>query len=219
MTLYNKKAAIHECGHALLAKLFDECFEIKNITLDTSLYSKQANTDDWQGAILLGRRPFFLQNQSIENLDKLIITMWGGLAAQNIYIKGQEDIKRNLLTYLNSPNLLDSEGFDGDWNLTEQCISGLIQIRGISYDEYRVSFLGFAFDYLMLDKVWETTNSLAELVLSKANVTITQSEIEQHFIDTGFLKFLCKNKTKILSKRYKVTLNEKINSFFKCLLN
>lgn len=213
-----KKDAIHESGHALIAKLFEDEFKVKSITLSPNLYSANVDTSDWRGGIHLKPKKRVLKKQTLENKDKLIISMWGGLVAQNIFIKGNDDIRENLNTYLTQPNLLNRNGFDGDWELTKMYIAEQIQIRQISYDEYLQEFLKFAFNYLMIDNVWVTTESLSTLLLNSPNMTLTQKEIENHFRKTGFTKYLYKNKSKILTSRYKVSINKKIIYYLKYII-
>lgn len=217
-TELQKKDAIHESGHAIIAKLFEEDFEVKSITLSPTLYSAHTDTSDWRGGIHIKPNPKTLKAPTIENKDKLIVLMWGGLAAQNIFVKGLADIRQNLTYYLTNPNCLDRNGFTGDWELTTNYIKEQTQVRGINYDEYRHGFLSFAFNYLMRNKVWETTISLSELVLSSPNMTVSQTEVEQHYLKTGFTKYLYKNKAGILEERYKVSLNQKIIYYFRYLL-
>ncbi|MCZ2481232.1 hypothetical protein G9H64_13025 [Aquirufa nivalisilvae] len=217
-TEQQKKDAIHESGHAVIAKLFDDDFEVKSITLSPNIYAAHTDTTDWRGGIHLKPKLKTLQTPTLENKDKLIISMWGGLAAQNIFIKGHDNIRNNLNTYLAKPNLLDLNGFIGDWELTSEYITEQTQIREISYDKYRLGFLDFTFNYLLLDKVWETTESLSELVLNSQNLTVTQKEIEYHYRNTGFTKYLYKNKTCILNKRYKVSVYKKLIYYLKSIL-
>lgn len=214
-TEQQQKDAIHECGHALIAKLFEDDFEVKSITLSPELYSTHTDTSDWRGGIHLKSKVKTLKYPTLENKDKLIISMWGGLAAQNIFIKGHTDIRQNLNYYLTNPNSLDHNGFTGDWELTTKYITEQTQIRQISYDNYRYGFLGFAFNYLMRDKVWETTESMSELILNSHNLTISQNEIEKLYKKTGFTKYLYKNKSAILEERYKVPVSKKIIYFLK----
>ncbi len=203
MTDQLKKNSIHECGHALFAKLFEEDFELISITMTPEIHSNQIDTDGWNGVAHIKPRPKTIANPTIENKDKLIISMWGGLVAQNIHLKGRSDFKKNINKYIFNTELLDTTGFTGDWEIIIKYAPEQLQIRNIPYSEYRIGLMKFAFDYFFLDEVWKTIESLSELVLSKDTLTLSQSEIEEHFEMIGFNKFINENRESILNLRYK----------------
>lgn len=216
-TPQQKIDAVHESGHALLGKLFDDDFEVKSITLKPELFKNQVDTSGWRGGIQLTPRKNTIRYPTIENKDELIIAMWGGLAAQNIYLKGQDDIRQNIETYMNQSELLDRYGFSGDWDLTQKYIDEQTKARNVSYKEYRFGFLGFAFNYLIINEVWKTVESLSEAVLQKSNLTLVQKEIEAHYNKSGFNKYLYRNKAKILKPRFQVTFERKVIYFVKSI--
>lgn len=214
-TEQQKRDSIHESGHALIAKLFEEDFLIESITLDPDLYASKTNTEDWRGGIHIKPRKYSKKIPSIEHKDKLIIIMWGGFVAFNVFTKGSSEIRKNLSQYIDHPDLLNQEGFYGDRKKTQPYILEQTKCRGISNLEYRRGFLRFAFNYILQDKVWRTIESLSELVLSKPNLTVTKKEIEEHYREVGFSKYLYKNKSSFLGTRFKVKMVQKLIYYFK----
>lgn len=206
-----KKNAIHEAGHALIGKLFEDELEVVSMTLTPIIHANKVDITNTEGLTHIRPRKKTIQNPTVENKDKLIISLWGGLAAQNIMLKGKEDIKDNLDKYLRNSDLyLDTIGIGGDWEILQKYINDQIILRSIQYDEYKDESLGFAFNYLSRERVWETVESLAQLLLNKANRTLSKGEIEQHYKDTGFTKYLFRVKTSILTRRYKVSFADRV---------
>lgn len=216
--IQNKKTdSIHECGHALIAKLFEENFEVKSITLKPDLYSNYINTHNWRGGINFSPTPKTVENPSEETKDKLTVLLLGGLVSQNILLSGRLTIKRNINIYLSNLDLLDYEGCDGDLEKAEGYINEQMFIKRTSCENYCRSNLNFGFNYLLRDKVWETVESLSDLIINKPNLTITNNEIENHYQKMGFTKYILKHKYSILSERYKVSASKKIIHYLRCL--
>jgi len=212
-----KKNAFHECGHAFLALLFEDEFDLKGVSLTPEIYSAYVNTKDWGAVAHISPKKHMLKRPTWEFTDKLILTLWGGLITQNIYINGTGSFKQNINKYILNTELLDRNGFVGDWDLINQYMPELLRVRGISYEEYKIGLMKFLFDYFFIEEVWSAINSFSQLIMSKENVSLTESEIKDHLKHIGFFKYLNRHRHSILQRRYNISFKKRMKYFLKSL--
>jgi hypothetical protein len=202
-----KRDSIHEAGHAVLAKLFENEFTIKSITLDPQLYANNMNVAGWRGGIHISAKG---KPKSVENPDKLVVIMWGGLCSQNICIIGLGNLNTQVINRMSVfwKQELDQEGCEGDFEFTSPKIRALSIRRGIPQSEYELSIVNFILQFQSRPEVWKAIEALSEKILQKDNLTIDSNEIEFCFKASGLHDFIVRNRNSIISERYNLIMPE-----------
>ncbi len=196
-----KKDSIHEAGHIVLAKLFEDDFIIKSMTLNPQNYEKSIDISAWRAGTQISAR---VKPLTPINADKLVVIMWGGLCSQNICAIGVDKMNSKLIADLSFywKQKMDQEGFGGDYEFSLPDLKTLAVLKGMTQDDFELAIIHFILTYQSRIEVWNIIEDLANHLLSKNDQYLSGNEIEQLFERTGFNDFLEKNKKSIISERY-----------------
>lgn len=198
-----KRDSIHESGHCVLAKLFEDKFIVKSITLNPKMFEDKTNVTGWRGGIQISPKN---RSLSSEDVDKLMVIMWGGLCSQNIHDRGIGNIDQHLINRMSVfwKQELDQEGFSGDFEFTFSDINKLSIDRKIPRDEYEISIIHFILNFQIRSEVWFAIEQLSAKILNKDTMTLDSNEIDGCFKECGFQKFIEQHRNSIINKRYDV---------------
>jgi hypothetical protein len=190
--------ARHEVCHAILAKLFEEYFEIICISLLKNKCGIASGSANWAGVVNLKYKP--KEPYSILEVDAYMITWWAGFIGQNIAYLGTEHFKKNKASILLKPNELNKEGIEVDYDNIKKVSPQQSFRKSLSELAQQVYCLSFLISFLTEDRIWVIVEAMSLELLSHSEQTMKAEEIEAFFLKSGYIEFLTTHRATIIDK-------------------
>lgn len=172
-----KRIGIHECCHAVLARLFRQKMAIEGIFVKKELVEKGQD----QGALNL-KGPSLISEQ---DYIALAITYLAGVVGENMYLLGVDTIKEKKAEIMTGDKIMDWSTAGGD--LTS--FQDVAQLYSLFYqndvDTLKEFSLGFLIDFLGDREVWSMVEKLCFQLLEKEDLKLTEEELESFFDRIG----------------------------------
>lgn len=198
---YEMNDSIHEAGHILVAKLFEEAFIIRSVTLNPALYSSNVNIEQWRGGTHISPRQKPLQ---FCDQEKLVAILYAGLCSQNIYAIGIDRFDRKSIMQYSFwwPRDFNIEGCGGDFEISDSYITHVSMAKKLRIDEYKMAIIHFNLSYLSNEVIWQAVLELSNRIRSSQSRFLNQSEVEQCIAECGVNEFLRKNKETLIDGKF-----------------
>jgi hypothetical protein len=180
-----KRVCIHECCHAIVARLFRQRITIEELFVNTDLLKKGQDL----GALNV-KGPRLNDEQ---DHTALAITLFAGVVGDNIYIVGTDAIKEKkeeIIANNTVMNWLLGGGDISSFSNNAFVFSLLYQI-----DEYKLKefCLRFLIDFLSDKEIWSMVEKLCYELFKKDDLKLNEEELESIFGQIG-LDALLNNK-------------------------
>ena len=172
-----KRICIHECCHAVVARLFCERIAIEGIIVNRDL-------------VKIGHDQGALNIRSSSRGDKqdyiaLATTLLAGAVGENIYLLGTETIKRKKEKIIIDDKILDWVFAGGDISSFHYNAFAFRIEYGI--DEYKLKewCLRFLIDFLSDKEVWSMVEKLCDELLQMDDLKLSEEELKSIFWQIG----------------------------------
>ena len=172
-----KRIGIHECCHAVLARLFRRKMAIEGIFVSRELVEKRQD----QGALNL-RGPSL---NSEQDYIALAITYLAGVVGENMYLLGVGAIKEKKEEILADDKIMDWSTAGGDlpsFHHVAQLYSLFYQNDEKALKEFS---LGFLIDFLSDKKIWSIVEKLCHELIEKEDLKMSEDELDSFFGQIG----------------------------------
>ncbi len=198
------KTCYHEMGHFLLVHLFSDDFEMNIITANKKMANnKVVNSNGGLGFVLK-------TTETIDVYDKICVIGLAGMCSQNLFFADNENKSHAVVipVFIESPDSeMNNEGGIGDFEIVQQNLYRIFNLKKINLNTYRKELLAFCFDYLSDEKVWNIAGELVDFLIKKWNLTLEKKEIVDFLEKNNLLKELEKINLKYLNSRYPINRN------------
>lgn len=180
-----RRVCIHECCHAVVARLFRERMAIEGVVVQKELVEKghDNGTLDVRGPLLNNEQDY----------TALAVTLFAGVVGENMHLLGPDIIKEKKEEIIADNTILDWLFAGGDISL----FLNNAFVFNLSYqiDEYKLKefCLRFLIDFLSNKEVWSMVEKLCDELLKKDDLKLTEEELEASFVQIG-LDALLNNK-------------------------
>lgn len=189
----------HECGHAVVAKLFENSFCIQLITLEEDKIPDSELILGTEGMLHIKIKKQVLDNLSFDNIKELVITLYAGFATQNIYTISRTEIEKNISMYSVNFNDLNKNKCSGDFGYADDWIKQLSSYQSISSYEYKAAIVYFLLMYLTQPEVWYGVEHLVRGLLEQHKKTLTFDQINSNMEQSGLNDYLKNNSSRLVS--------------------
>jgi hypothetical protein len=194
---FQNDTAIHEAGHCIIAYLAQEVFEIKFVTINSTLSKAQDLTS------LGGLRGSLIKNE--ENLlfqdhDLMILMCMAGMASDDIN-HGNGLIDEELYENSSFAKKLNSNKYSGDAKLILPHLQRLVPELSVDQRTYTVSCQKLLHELFMTDWVTNILIGLRNKISNTSNQTITGIELVKHLDSTKLKHWKENDWTKIVEDR------------------
>lgn len=182
MNIDIKRVCIHECSHAIVARLFAPRISIEKIVVNAE-FVKQGQD---QGALHV-KGPLFNDEQ---DYTALAITLFAGLVGENMYLLGKDIIKEREEEIMKDNTVLDWLFAGGDTIAFRNNAVVFHLIHQI--DEYRLKefSLRFLINFLNHNEIWVMVEKLCDELQKKDDLTLNEEELESVFTKIGLDQLL-----------------------------
>ena len=184
----------HECGHTILAKLFEDYLELEGVTLSPGKVL-EGNALEGTGA----GTNIKLKRFNSEGQDAFAIMLLAGFVGQNIFLRGREHILMMRQEFVNNPDKFTKDFCSGDWQLFQFEAAGNALARKIDTVEYLRFCLRFLVDFLCDEKIWKIVEKLAIKIKSQTDLTLKKDQLGLFFKSTGLNDYLNEIKPALFS--------------------
>jgi hypothetical protein len=187
-----KRVCIHECCHALVARLFHNRVAIESIIV----YRDLGSIGQDQGALNI--RSSSLRDK--QDYTALATTLLAGVVGENIYLLGTDRIKEKKEEIISDEKILDWLFAGGDINSFRHNAFAFRIEYGIDEGKLKEFCLRFLIDFLSDKEVWTMVEKLSDELLKKDELKLCEEELESLFGQIG-LDVLLENKRAELQKQ------------------
>jgi hypothetical protein len=178
MTNYDiKRICIHECSHAIVARLFRQRITMEALVVSTALVK------NGQDLGTLHIRQYGLND--VQNYTALAITLLAGVVGENIYLLGPEVIKQKKEEVVANDRILDWLSGGGDIPSFEYNAFAFRIEYCIDEKKLKEFCLRFLIDFLSDKDIWYLVEKLCDEVLKKDDLKLSEEELESVFEQIG----------------------------------
>ncbi|WP_345237602.1 hypothetical protein [Hymenobacter saemangeumensis] len=198
--------AYHEAGHGIVAALFAQELELVKLTVNRKALKRENRA--YNGALHVS---FFTKplDTDFEAGDHLTLIALAGTCSRTLYTRGQEAVYDGItnMTFYVNRDAMDRTGAHEDWS-----IASLQSTRTQGYinapkDVILNSGVRWVFNYLMQPDVWRATERLAEEIIRRPGLTLSNNQISRFLNKIGFTSYLAQHSKGLLSMRYPLSVN------------
>jgi|GEM_PF-6235143 len=193
-----KRICIHECCHAVVARLFRQRMAIEGIIVNRDLVEKGHD----QGALNL-RGPGMVDEQ---DYTALAITYLAGVVGENMYLLGVDAIKEKKDEIIADDKILEWLYAGGDIPSFNYNAFAFRLEYLIDENKLKEFCLRFLIDILSNKEIWSMVDKLCDELLKKDDLKLTEGELESLFRHIGLDALLDNNSEKYLKRLDEVLL-------------
>ncbi len=182
-----KRVCIHECCHAVVARLFRQRMTIEKVVVNAD---SAMNCEDNGTLYINGPR---LDND--QDHTALAITLFAGVIGENMYLQGADTIRDRKDEIIADNTIIDWKYAGGDisaYNNNAYVFTLFYQIDGDKLKEFCIRFL---IDFLGKDEIWSKVEQLSDELLKAIDLKLSGEGLEFAFRKIG-LDGLFDNKRK-----------------------
>jgi hypothetical protein len=165
MAIDIKRVCIHECCHAVVARLFRQRMSMEELVVNTGLIKGGED----HGALNVNG-PLLHDEQ---DFTALAITLLAGVVGENIYLLGIDEIKQKKEEIIADNKILDWLYAGGD----------LASFQSVS--TFFSLCLRFLMDFLTDKQIWCTVEKLCDELFKKKDLKLSKKELESAFKQIG----------------------------------
>ncbi|MGB8191729.1 MAG: hypothetical protein WCF67_07420 [Chitinophagaceae bacterium] len=182
-----KRVCIHECCHAVVARLFRQTITIEELVVNAHLVKKgqDIGTLSVKGPLL----------DDEQDYTALAITLFAGVVGENMYLLGTDAIRERKGEIIADNTIMDWLFAGGDISLF---LNNAYVFR-LCYQIDEVKLKGFCLrfliDFLSNKEVWSMVEKLCDELLKADDLKLSEEELESVFRRIG-LDALLDNKRK-----------------------
>lgn len=173
-----KRVCIHECSHAVAARLFRERISIEGIIVNRDLVTigHDQGVSNINGPLL----------NDEQDCTALAITLFAGVVGENIYLLGRDTIKERKEEIIVDNKIMDWSFAGGD--LSYFVNNAFVFRLCYQLDEHKLKefSLRFLIDFLGDKEIWSMVEKLCDELLKKDNLMLSEDELESTFGQIGF---------------------------------
>lgn len=177
MNIDIKRVCIHECSHAIVARLFRHKITIEKIVVNAELVEQ----DQDQGTLHV-KGPLLEDEQ---DYTALAMTLFAGVVGENMYLSGRHAIKDRKEEIITNNTIMDWKFAGGDifsFRNNSFVFNLIYQIDQYKLHEFCLRFL---IDFLSKEEVWSMVEKLCDKLLKKNDLKLSEDELESIFKQIG----------------------------------
>jgi hypothetical protein len=172
-----KRICVHECCHAIVARLFRQRLAIGELEVSKHLVKQGQD----QGALnVIGPS---LNDE--EDFTALAITLLAGVVGDNMYLQDRNAIRAKSEEIIANNAIMDWRFAGGDLYM----FSNTALVFSIEYQIDQNKFKGFCLrfliDFLSKDEVWYMIEKLCDKLLKKDDLKLSENELKSIFGQNG----------------------------------
>ena len=187
-----KRVCIHECCHAVLARLFCQRMAMEGVVVNRNLVEKGQD----QGALHL-RGPRLEHEQ---DFTALAVTLLAGVVGENMYLQGTNLIKDKKDEIIADNTIMDWLLAGGDLPSFQDTAFAFRLEYFIDENKLKEFCLRFLIDFLSNKEVWSMVEKLCDELLKADDLKLTEEELEYKFGQIG-LDALLENRSEEILKQ------------------
>lgn len=190
----------HESGHAILAKLFDNIFEIEFVTLnkETSQNLDQESLGGLKGRI---RR----DQLSVIEYDMMIHIMLAGICAEDIY-NSNGKIAENIYEIPIWAAKFNDIRYVGDVELVIGIFENIRNNICLEWQDYIIGVQKNLHQILNTNEVWDGVELIKDSLSKSSRKTLTGIELDELLHNSNFLRWKESNILDIINTRERLIL-------------
>lgn len=197
-----KRICIHECCHAVVARLFRQRITIEALVVSTDLGKEGQDL----GTLHIRRYGY----NDFQTYTQLAITLLAGVVGENIYLLGTDVIKQKKEEIVANDRILDWLSGGGDIPSFQYNAFGFRIEYCIDEDKLKEFCLRFLIDFLSDKNIWNLVEKLCDELLKTVDLKLTEEELESVFEQIGLDNQFDNNRDEYLKR-----LDEAFPSFNK----
>ena len=172
-----KRVCVHECCHAIVARLFRQRLSIEELVVNTRLLkqSQDLGALNVNGPLLDDEQDF----------AALAITLLAGVVGENVYLMGTDAIGEKKEEIIADNTMMDWLFAGGDIVMFWNTAFGFSIEFQIDQNKLKEFCLRFLIDFLSQDEVWYTVEKLCDELLKKDDLKLNENELECIFRQIG----------------------------------
>lgn len=187
-----KRVGVHECSHAIAARLFCQRLAIEELAVCKHLVKQGQD----QGALKVkGPR---LDNE--QNFTALAITLLAGVVGENMYLQGRDAIRKKSEEIIADDINMDWRFAGGDIFMFSNTAFVFSLEYQIDQNKFKEFCLRFLIDFLSKDEVWYMVEKLCDELLKKDDLKLSENELESIFGQKGLDAILDSNRKEYLKQ-------------------
>jgi hypothetical protein len=172
-----KRVCIHECCHAVVARLFRQTITIEELIVNADLIEKG------QDLGTLNVKGLGLNDE--QDYAALAITLFAGVVGENMYLLGTDAIRERKEEIIADNTIMDWLFAGGDissFSNTAFAFRLCYQIDAYKLKEFCLRFL---IDFLSNKEVWSMVEKLCDELLKADDLKLSEEELESIFRQIG----------------------------------
>jgi hypothetical protein len=190
--------AYHECGHVVIASLFEDVFDIQFVTVDSAV--SQSHDATTLGG-MRGRLKNKPNSMSILEVDAFILIQLAGMCADDIN-NTRGKIPKNYYSQANWVDRFNRPRYGGDLELVGKFFPLIKDKVSVTWQDYVVNSIKALHEIFSNILLWESV-SLLRSTLQKTG-TLKSSEINKCLNNSDFIEYRNKNLDKLKMSRIKL---------------
>ncbi len=168
-----KRVCIHECCHAIVARLFRQRMSIEQLVVNKDSVKKG-----------LDNGTLYVKGPSLNNEQDytlLAISLYAGVVGENMYLVGTDSIRERKEEIIADNTIMDWLFAGGDISLFLN--NAFVFKLCYNIDEYKLKefCLRFLIDFLSNKEVWCMVEKLCEQLMEKHDLKLNEEELETAF--------------------------------------
>jgi len=179
-----RKIAIHEASYAIVARLFQDYLDLKQVTICRKMLTAEADPTKIDAA-----NSGHMKRFDPEAFMAYGITNLAGIIGQNIATEGREAFAARKQEILDNPNTLDTEW--GGKDLPDFRNNLLVNRHRYNMEEsdYHQFCIGFLIDYLTIPQVWDAVEKFADALIDQADEKMGEQVLTSFFPAVVMMNF------------------------------
>ncbi|MEI9943954.1 MAG: hypothetical protein WDN26_06985 [Chitinophagaceae bacterium] len=168
-----KRVCIHECCHAVVARLFRQRMTIEKLVMDVDLIEK-----DQDLGTLHVNGPRLSDEQ---DYTALAITLFAGVVGENVYLLGTDGIREKKEEIIADNTIMDWLSAGGDISSFSDTAFAFRLCYQIDVYKLKEFCLRFLIDFLSNREVWSMVEKLYDELLKSNDLKLHKEELESAF--------------------------------------
>lgn len=172
-----KRVCVHECCHAIVARLFRERLSIEELVVNKHLLEQSQDL----GALNV-KGPRLIDEQ---DFTALAITLLAGVVGENMYLVGRDAITKKREEIIADNTIMDWLFAGGDkFSFLNTSLFFSLEYQ-IDQNKLKEFCLRFLIDFLSKDEVWYMIEKLCDELLKKDDLKLSENELKSIFGQKG----------------------------------
>ncbi|TMI65553.1 MAG: hypothetical protein E6H07_06450 [Bacteroidetes bacterium] len=172
-----KRVCIHECCHAIIARLFRQKIKIEKVVVNAdSVMNGEDNGTLYINGPLLNDE---------QDHTALAITLFAGVIGENMYLQGADAIRDRKGEIIADNTIIDWLFAGGDISSFRDNAYVFTLFYQIDGDKLKEFCLRFLIDFLSNKEVWSMVEKLCDELLKADDLKLSEEELESAFRQIG----------------------------------